>query len=41
MPESAASLLRENNALLSRVDAVVGDGDHGEAMVRIAKKWKK
>lgn len=38
MLASAASSLRENKALLSRLDAVVGDGDHGEAMGRIAEK---
>jgi dihydroxyacetone kinase-like protein len=41
MLESAASSLRENKALLSRLDAVVGDGDHGEAMVRIAEKMEE
>lgn len=41
MLASAAGSLRENKALLSRLDAVVGDGDHGEAMVRIAEKMEE
>jgi dihydroxyacetone kinase-like protein len=38
MLESASSALRANRALLSKLDAAVGDGDHGETMVRIADK---
>ena len=38
MLESASNALRANRAFLSKLDAAVGDGDHGETMVRIADK---
>jgi dihydroxyacetone kinase-like protein len=33
MLQTAVALIRENEPLLSKLDSVTGDGDHGAAMV--------
>ena len=36
MLRSAVATIRENEGMLSKLDAVTGDGDHGSAMAKAA-----
>ena len=41
MMSKAAAKLRKESALLSELDSVAGDGDHGTSMVRVANSLEK
>ena len=41
MMSRAAAKLREQSALLSELDSVAGDGDHGSSMIRVANSLEK